>query len=265
MIGRYMMKKDDTVISLRSVYAGYDEETILEDVNFEMLQGDFVGMIGPNGGGKTTLLKVILGLIKPNKGEVKVMGESAQAGRRHIGYVPQSQVDDMSFPVSVWEVVRMGRISHPAIFRRLTPEDDAIVAEKLDWLGLQDIRKRSISEISGGQRQRVFIARALAAEPQLLLLDEPTASVDVTASQNLFELLAKINQQVTILLISHDITAISRYVKTIGCVNRQVIYHREKQLSVEMLTKSYGCPVDLIAHGVPHRVLDEHHMGEHHD
>lgn len=254
--------KETPIISLTGVYAGYDDDVILEDVNFEMFEGDYIGLIGPNGGGKTTLIRVILGLIKPNRGEVLVMGRSAQAGRQYIGYVPQVPGEDKEFPASVWDVVRMGRLGHASLTRRWTNQDEAVVAEKLKWLGLWDMRKNAVGELSGGQRQRVNIARALAVEPKILLLDEPTSSVDAEATSNLYELLKDLNQKLSILLISHDLTAISTYVKTIGCVNRRVIYHKEKHISEDMLTLGYECPVDLIAHGTPHRVLPSHHDGE---
>jgi zinc transport system ATP-binding protein len=141
-------------------------------------------------------------------------------------------------------------------------EDDAIVEEKLRWVGLWDLRKKAVGELSGGQRQRVHIARALATEPAILLLDEPTASVDIEASGNIYELLRQLNDKVSILLISHDMTAISAYVKTIGCVNRRLIYNREKEVTADMLAQGYECPIDLIAHGLPHRVLPEHHHGD---
>ena len=254
------------VISLKGVWAGYEDDLVLEDVNFEMFPRDFVGLIGPNGGGKTTLIRVMLGLIKPMRGEVCVMGKSPQAGRASIGYVPQLQSEDKDFPASVWEVVRMGRLGHGPLLQRLTAQDDAIVEEQLRWAGLLDLRKRAVGELSGGQRQRVLIARALATQPEILLLDEPTASVDVEASINLYELLARLNEHVTILLISHDMTVVSTYVKTIGCVNRRLVYHRDKQITADMLAEGYACPVDLIAHGLPHRVLAGHQpKGVNHD
>jgi len=254
-------ENNNPVISLKDVWAGYEDDVVLEAVNFDVFRRDFIGLFGPNGGGKTTLIKVVLGLIKPRRGEITILGESPQLGRRHIGYVPQLQGEDFDFPVNVWEVVRMGRLERKSLFKPFSQADNAIVEEKLRWTGLLDLQKRSIKELSGGQRQRVHIARALATEPEILLLDEPTASVDAEASLNLYELLANLNEHVTILLISHDTTAVSRYVKTIGCVNRRLVYHREKLLTPEMLAEGYGCPVDIIAHGVPHRVFDEHSMG----
>jgi len=152
----------------------------------------------------------------------------------------------------------MGRIKPGLSSLRLSSEDRQRVEEALRQTGMLDLSKRSINEISGGQRQRVYIARALTAQPRILLLDEPTASLDPQASVQLYELLARLNEEISILLISHDMTAISAYVKTIGCINRRLVYHRDKSISADMLQAGYECPVDLIAHGMPHRVFPAH-------
>ena len=247
------------LVQVENVYAGYNHETVLEDINLAIQPEDFIGLIGPNGGGKTTLLKVILGLLEPRQGSVRVMGKSPRRGRKSIGYVPQFAIFDSDFPISVHDVVRMGRLGPDHLFKPYSEKDDAIVDERLAWVDLLEHKDRALSELSGGQRQRVYIARALAGEPALLLLDEPTISVDIEARAHIYDLLHRINGHgVTILLVSHDLNVISKYVKTIGCLNRTLHYHGEKELTAEMVNASFGCPVDLIAHGVPHRVLEEH-------
>lgn len=254
------------VIELEDVWAGYESDRVLEAVNFRMKAGDYVGLIGPNGGGKTTLIKVILGLIKPDRGSVRVMGVSPEKGRHYIGYVPQIQQDDKAFPIKVWDVVSMGRLKpNPLSNITLSDADKAVIERSLKQMDVLDLAKRSINELSGGQRQRVTIARALATEPKILLLDEPTSSVDSRSSSQMYDLLAELNKSISILLISHDLTAISTYVKTIGCVNRRMVYNGKKEITSEMLSNAYECPVDLVAHGVPHRVLPPHHEEDDHD
>ncbi len=246
-------------IEVKDLSAGYNDELVLKNINLTVEPDDFIGLIGPNGGGKTTLLKVILGLIAPKRGSVRVMGMSPDKGRRYIGYVPQFTHFDSDFPIRVHDVVRMGRLGPKHLFKPYNSKDDEVVNKCLAWVELTDLRNRSLSELSGGQRQRVYIARALASEPEILLLDEPTINVDMNARTHIYELLHNINLQgVTILLISHDLNVISSYVKTIGCLNRTLHYHGEKQITPAMLKDGYSCPVDLIAHGVPHRVLAEH-------
>ncbi len=251
------------VISIRGLWAGYEREQVLEDINLSVYEGDFIGLIGPNGGGKTTLLKVLLGLLPPTRGEVRIMGHPVREGRRMIGYVPQVVDFDREFPISVWDVARMGRLGKRRLLQRYTAEDDAIVAEALHQVELHDLRRRPIGELSGGQRQRAYIARALATQPAILLLDEPTSSVDPQVSSGIFELLRRLNERVTILLVSHDMSAISSYVKTVGCLNHRLFYHGGQEITAEMLELAYQCPIDLIAHGVPHRVFSMHSHDEH--
>ncbi len=258
--------EDKPVISIKNLWAGYEADTILEDISFEMFQNDYVGLIGPNGGGKTTLIRVILGLLKPDKGTISVMGQEPVRGRRHIGYVSQFQVEDKHFPISVWDVVALGRLQ-PNLLQNfhIRPYDKEVIELALQQTGMFEYRKRTMNELSGGQRQRIYISRALAAEPKILLLDEPTSSVDSQSSNQIYNLLAELNDHIAILLISHDLTAISTYVKTIGCVNRQLIYQGNKELTADMVEIGYGCPVDLIAHGLPHRVIAGHQHEDHHD
>lgn len=252
------------MISIRHLWAGYESENVLEDINLSVWETDFIGLIGPNGGGKTTLIKVLLGLLPPSRGEVHVVGKSIKEGRRHVGYVPQVVQFDRDFPISVWDVARMGRLGQRRLLQRYTAEDNEIVAQALRRVDMLDLRDRPIGALSGGQRQRVYIARALAAEPEILLLDEPTASVDPKVSSSIYELLSRLNDHVTILMISHDMSVMSSHVKTVGCLNRRLFYHGAKQITPEMLEAAYQCPIDLIAHGVPHRVFPEHVVEEVH-
>ena len=247
-----------TVIQVEHLWAGYDHENVLEDVTLHAYPLDFIGIIGPNGGGKTTLIKVLLGLLPPTRGAVTVMGEPVEIGRRHIGYVPQVVEFDHDFPISVWDVARMGRLGQRGLLRRYTSEDSDLVAEALRRVDMLELRQRTIGELSGGQRQRVYIARALAARPDILLLDEPTSSVDPRVSTSIYELLRELNERVTILLVSHDMGAVSSYVKSVGCLNRHLFYHGGDHLTPEMVELAYQCPVDLVAHGVPHRVFAQH-------
>jgi len=246
------------VISVRHLWAGYEDQPVLEDIDLTVNELDFIGLIGPNGGGKTTLFKVLLGLLPPTQGEVRILGKSVKEGRRHIGYVPQVVEFDRDFPISVWDVARMGRLGKRRLLQRYTAEDDEVVAEALRHVDMLDLRDRPIGELSGGQRRRVYIARALATEPEILLLDEPMASVDPQVSTGIYELLRRLNEYITILMVSHDMSAISSHVKTVGCLNRWLFYHGEKQITPDMLEAAYQCPIDLIAHGVPHRVFPEH-------
>lgn len=253
------MSERREVISIQHLWAGYGQEPVLEDINLSVYEGDFIGLIGPNGGGKTTLLRVLLGLLPPIRGTVRILGLPVRDGRRMIGYVPQEVEFDRDFPISVWDVARMGRLGQRRLLQRYTDEDDAVVAEALRRVDLYDLRRRPIGKLSGGQRQRVYIARALATRPTILLLDEPTSSVDPQVSTDIYQLLRHLNEQgVTILLVSHDIGVISSYVKTVGCLNRRLFYHGKREITVDMLEMAYRCPVDLIAHGVPHRVFPDH-------
>ncbi|MGV8025737.1 MAG: metal ABC transporter ATP-binding protein [Anaerolineaceae bacterium] len=257
------MQKTQPVIQIHNLWAGYDTQPALEDINLDVMQGDFIGLIGPNGGGKTTLFRVLMGLIEPMKGEVIVMGTSAKKGRCHIGYVPQQVAFDREFPISVWDVVKMGRLGCRGTLNKLKKEDETILTDSLRKVDIENLANRPIGDISVGQRQRVYIARALATMPQILLLDEPTASVDPQTTQNIYELLHKLNETMTIVMVSHNMEAVSSHVKSIGCINRQLYYHGTKEITKEMVDAIYNCPIDLIAHGVPHRVLAPHtHTGE---
>lgn len=249
----------EEVVRLEDVWVHYNGIPALEGVSLSIEEGDFLGIIGPNGSGKTTLIKVIVGLVKPSRGTVSVLGKSPEKSRMDVGYISQQALFDRDFPISVWEIVLMGRYSRAGLFKRYSREDRSIAREALETVGMLEYRDRQVGQLSGGQQQRVFIARALAVRPKLLLLDEPTASVDPTMQTEFYELLERLKQQMAIVLVSHDMNAISIYVDNIACLNRQLFYHGTKEIAPDVLEAAYKCPVQLIAHGaVPHRVLKEH-------
>jgi len=250
---------ENEVVKLEDVWVQYNSVPILEGINLAIEQDDFLGIIGPNGGGKTTLLKIVLGLIHPSRGKVSVLGKPPDKSRSKIGYVPQHNLFDREFPISVWEVVLMGRYGKAGMFRRYGDEDKKMTWDALQTVGMLDYKDRQIGKLSGGELQRLFIARALVGDPKLLLLDEPTASVDPAMQTEFYELLENLKQRMAIVLVSHDISAVSIYVDKIACLNRQLHYHGSKELTPEILEATYKCPVQMIAHGlVPHRVLKEH-------
>ena len=250
---------ENEVVKLEDVWVQYNSVPILEGINLAIEQDDFLGIIGPNGGGKTTLLKIVLGLIHPSRGKVSVLGKPPDKSRSKIGYVPQHNLFDREFPISVWEVVLMGRYGKAGMFRRYDDEDKKMTRDALQTVGMLDYKDRQIGKLSGGELQRLFIARALVGDPKLLLLDEPTASVDPAMQTEFYELLENLKQRMAIVLVSHDISAVSIYVDKIACLNRQLHYHGSKELTPEILEATYKCPVQMIAHGlVPHRVLKEH-------
>jgi zinc transport system ATP-binding protein len=249
----------EEVVRLEDVWVRYDGVAVLEGVNLAIEQNDFLGIIGPNGGGKTTLLKVVLGLVKPSRGRVSVMGSAPEASRNDIGYISQHSLFDRDFPISVWDVVLMGRLGRTGLLRRYGKEDKSKAESALHTVGMLDHRERQIGKLSGGEQQRVFIARALVTEPRLLLLDEPTASVDPAMQTEFYELLEDLKERMAIVLVSHDISAVSVYVGKIACLNRELFYHGSKEIAPEILEATYKCPVQMIAHGtVPHRVLRDH-------
>lgn len=249
----------EEIVKMEDVWVSYGLVPVLEAVSLTIGPGDFLGLIGPNGGGKTTLLKVMMGLVKPNRGKVIVLGKSPEQSRGEVGYVPQKPLFDPTFPISAWEVVLMGRFARAGLVRRYSSEDKALAREALETVGMAEYRDRQIGQLSGGQQQRVFIARALATHPKLLLLDEPMESIDPATQAEFYELLQGLTARISIVMVSHNISAVSVYVKQIGCLNRQLFYHGTKEISPEVLQQTYKCPIELIAHGeVPHRILKEH-------
>lgn len=246
-------------VECNQVSVWYEDVCALDDVTLTVPEGDFLGIIGPNGGGKSTLLKTVLGLLTPNKGSVSIFGRSPADASRLIGYVPQFSRFDRHFPASVMEVALMGRLpSRLKAFFNYSQQDKEFVCTILKQLEIHDLKDRQIGQLSGGQLQRVLIARALAAQPKLLLLDEPTASVDSRSKDQIYNLLKELNQKLTIIIVTHDVSVISSHIRTIACLNQRLHYHGEAELNEPVVEKVYGCPVDLIAHGIPHRVLKPH-------
>lgn len=245
-------------IELKHVWFSYEGNVILQDVNLALEQGEFLGVIGPNGGGKTTLLNLMLGILKPDKGIIRILGQEPHDASHRIGYVPQSTDFNRNFPISVMDVALMGRLSRSRIGRGYSREDREKAREVLEKVGMWEYHYMSIGKLSGGQRQRVFIARALATDPEILFLDEPTSHVDPEFETDLYDFLKELNEKVTIVVITHDIGVVSSYMKSIACVNKHFIFHAGGEITQEMIHITYQCPVDLIAHGLPHRVLASH-------
>lgn len=246
-------------LKLENVWAKYDGTPALENISLELYEGDFLGVIGPNGAGKTTLLKVMLGLLKPYKGKVTVYPKNCEDEKSFLGYVPQQSHFDRDFPINVFEVALMGQYSHKGAFSRYNAEDKKAAEEALQKVGMYECKDRQIGALSGGQQQRVLIARALASKPQILLLDEPIASVDAAMQADFYELLEELKRDMAIIMVSHDIGAISVHVNKIACINRCLYYHGSGKIDADILEKTYKCPVQMITHGdVPHRVLKGH-------
>lgn len=250
-----------SIVELKKVSAGYQDEIILKDINLVVNDLDFIGVIGPNGGGKTTLVKVILGLLQPAKGEINW---NEQSGRPLLGYLPQTTQNDKQFPVTVREVVLSGLMSVKKFVGRFSSKDDKKAKQVLDLMGISHLSKKNIGELSGGQMQRVLLGRAIISDPQLLILDEPNTFVDNSFEHDLYELLKDLNKRLAIIMVSHDVGTITSYVKTIACVNRNLHYHQSNMITQSQL-EAYNCPIQLITHGnVPHTVLGDHtHIHQH--
>lgn len=246
-------------IQLSDVSVFYGRTPALTGVCLDVAEGEYLGVIGPNGGGKSTLLKAVLGLVPLSSGVIRVHGNAPRRRLERVGYVPQSASLDRRFPISLIEVVMTGRIPGGlSPFHRFSRRDREAVRALLERVGVGRLSGRQISDLSGGEFQKMLIARALAMEPRVLLLDEPTASVDAASREQIFGLLGELNRDMTIVLVTHDLLAISSQVRRLACLNGRMVYHGEPELNERILDSLYGCPVDLIAHGVPHRVLREH-------
>ncbi|SPF34555.1 Manganese transport system ATP-binding protein MntA [Syntrophobacter sp. SbD1] len=248
-----------TAIEVKDVSFFYNGHPILAKVNLTVGELDFLAIMGPNGSGKTTLFKIILGILNPAQGSVRIFGKTPREAAGLLGYVPQDTGLNKDFPISVFDVALMGRLGRTGLSRRFTSEDRELARKVLEQVGMWDFRDRQIGKLSGGQRQRVFIARALSVEPKILLMDEPTASVDAQFQTDLYSLLKELNSSITVVVVSHDVSVLSGYINSVACLNRTLFYHGSGEVTEEMLHSAYQCPVDLIAHGgVPHRVLRKH-------
>jgi zinc transport system ATP-binding protein len=243
------------IVKLENVSSGYFTDTVLKNVSLEIFQDDFIGVIGPNGGGKTTLVKAILGVQPLFGGKIHF-----PSGKIRMGYLPQISQIDKTFPITVRDLVGSGIRVENKWFPHLNASQKEKVSIVLEEAGLSSLSARPIGELSGGQLQKAFLCRALINEPALLILDEPNTFVDKNFEKELYRWLQKLNQNMAIMLVSHDIGTISPMVKTIACVNINLHYHPSNQLTEDIL-KVYNCPVDIIAHGpVPHRVLKDHEL-----
>src|SRR3989344_5143301 len=220
-----------TIIKLQNVSFAYSNEEVIKDVSLEIHKGDYVGIIGPNGGGKSTLLKLMLGLLTPKKGKVELFNNDIKEFKDwyKIGYVPQKHYVDMNFPVTVGEVVAMGRFTRVGLFKFLTTEDKEKVDEVLKQVEMSEFKNRLIGDLSGGQQQRVFIARALASEPEVIFLDEPTAGVDIKTQKQFYSFLRKLNRELnlTLCLVSHELDVVAHESTELGYINRTLEYYGE--------------------------------------
>jgi zinc transport system ATP-binding protein len=249
----------EKLIEITNLYAAYGSKTVLRDVTLDIYKGDFLGIIGPNGGGKTTLLKVILGLLKPASGNIKFYHEGEEVSKLKIGYLPQINNIDKKFPITVWEVVASGLAEEKPLFRAYTKAQKARIEEAMEQMGVLEFENRPIGELSGGQLQRVLLGRAIVSRPELLILDEPNSYVDKRFESRFYELLEQINQESAVVLVSHDIGTVISMVKNIACVNETAHYHPGTDVTEDWLTEVFDCPIDLVGHGnLPHRVLKCH-------
>ncbi|MCD7852151.1 MAG: ABC transporter ATP-binding protein [Parabacteroides sp.] len=249
----------DKLIDIEHVTASYGSKTVLRDVSLTVWKDDFLGIIGPNGGGKTTLLKVILGLLSPVSGTIRFYEDGKAVSSLRIGYLPQLNNIDKKFPISVREVIASGLASEKRLFRSYNPSQKERVEEVIGKMGLEELAGRAIGELSGGQLQRVLLGRSIVSRPQVLILDEPNSYVDKRFESYFYKLLEEINKESAIILVSHDIGTVLAMVKNIACVNETLHYHPGADVSEEWLGEKYACPIELIGHGdLPHRVLKKH-------
>ncbi len=268
------------LIEIKNLSAGYDNRTVLRNVNLTVYNRDFLGIIGPNGGGKTTLIKCILGLLKPAAGEIlysdkRFVASDKQRGTAQrpalttnrsvlkMGYLPQYNSIDRKFPITVEEAILSGLSSQKSLISRFTATHREKARQVIARMGLEGLEKRAIGALSGGQLQRALLGRAIISDPALVVLDEPSTYIDKRFEARLYELLAEINHDCAIILVSHDIGTVLQQVKSIACVNETLDYHPDTGVSEEWLEQNFNCPIELLGHGaLPHRILAEHKHGD---
>lgn len=236
------------VISFDQVSYAYGHSNVLEDITLEIEEEEFFGVIGPNAAGKSTLLKLMLGMLKPDSGEISVLGKSPKQASQNIGYVPQFPSFPRNFPIKVMDVVLLGCMGKSKKMGGFSKRDRDIALESLRVVESAELVNTPIQDLSGGQVQRMLIARALASQPEILILDEPTANIDVQAEENIFSLLKKYNEHMTIIVVSHDIAFISGYVNRVGCLNTTLLCHETEAISGKTIEELYGAPVKMIHH-----------------
>ena len=252
-----------SIIQLNHICAAYERKKVLEDINLTVYEKDFLGVIGPNGGGKTTLIKIILGLLHPISGDIRFYHEGKEVQEISMGYLPQYNSIDRKFPITVEEVILSGLSIQKSLTSRFTPEQREKGKQIIARMGLEGLEHRAIGQLSGGQLQRALLGRAIISDPSVLILDEPSTYIDKRFEARLYELLAEINHDCAIILVSHDIGTVLQQVKSIACVNETLDYHPDTGISEEWLERNFNCPIELLGHGaLPHRILAEHKHGD---
>jgi zinc transport system ATP-binding protein len=253
---------NEEAIVLEHVYAEIEGLRVLEDISLTVNKRDFYAIIGPNGGGKTTLIRLILGLIQQKSGTIRVFGGEPKENRHLLGYVPQFHSFDFHYPVTLKEMVLSGLLgSKQKLFTHYSAEDQQTAEDVLSQMGIADLGNREIGALSGGERQRAIIARALVGRPLAILLDEPTVYVDAPAEQQFFRILNTLKKEMAVILVTHDIGVVSDYATKVACLNQHLYTHDSAEITEDMLVSAYQCPVELIAHGLPHRVFRAHDKG----
>lgn len=240
-------KKQKVIIEVQNLSFSYDKEKVLQNINLSVDEKDFLVLIGPNGGGKSTLVKLILGINKLQTGSIKIFNQAIKKNLNHIGYVPQNTNVNLDFPIKTIEVVMMGHHSNkPSIFG-YKKEEIAHAMHVLKQVGMEDFAHTKIGSLSGGQRQRIMIARALCSNPKILLLDEPTSSIDADGQKQIYELLRDLNKKITIIVISHDLSITLEYANKVAHINKKLVFHDLSSLKTEFNTDTkHFCEVELL-------------------